>query len=269
MSKDYKTQTRLDGATCVDRAVERLQMFEPDDGYILCFSGGKDSVVLKALADRAGVEYTAKYNITTIDPPPVMRFMHKHYPEVEWVKPNGGLSFAKQVAKRGLPLRQSRWCCEEFKESTFEGRVKLLGVREAEGRISGTVKLTRICYRTGEKAIQPIYDWSDSELWGYISQHDLPYCKLYDEGWDRIGCVCCPYASKKERMKNMERWPAMFEAIRRAVHERWENYWVATDSPVADRFDGPDHMFEWWMDGTEKYPELEEIVTDEQERLWQ
>lgn len=32
-------------------AIDRIRTFDPDDGYILCFSGGKDSVVIKHEAD--------------------------------------------------------------------------------------------------------------------------------------------------------------------------------------------------------------------------
>lgn len=266
MSESFRTQTDLEGNTCVDRAIDRIRMFAPPEGYVLCFSGGKDSCVLKDLADRAGVEYEAQYNITTIDPPPVMRFMHEHHPDVEWIKPPSGQSFAKQVANRGLPMRQTRWCCEEFKEhSAGVGQhIKLLGVRQAEGRVSGKVGLSRICYRTGERAIQPIYDWTDEEIWGYIKTRDLPYCELYDQGWNRIGCVCCPFASEGERRRNAERWPSMFGAIRRAVRYRWWDYWLPTDSPVTLRFDGPDDMFEWWMKGSEPYPEKQRVPISRQ-----
>lgn len=40
----------------VQRSIERLRAFEPTEGYYLAFSGGKDSVVLKALAAEKLVE---------------------------------------------------------------------------------------------------------------------------------------------------------------------------------------------------------------------
>ena len=51
-------------------AVEFLREHEPPEGYQLCFSGGKDSIVMRNLADIASVRYTALFNCTTIDPPP-------------------------------------------------------------------------------------------------------------------------------------------------------------------------------------------------------
>lgn len=35
----------------VRKSIERLKAFEPEEGYYLAFSGGKDSVVCKALLD--------------------------------------------------------------------------------------------------------------------------------------------------------------------------------------------------------------------------
>lgn len=51
-------------------AVEFLREHEPPEGYQLCFSGGKDSIVMRNLADIASVKYKALFNCTTIDPPP-------------------------------------------------------------------------------------------------------------------------------------------------------------------------------------------------------
>ena len=52
-------QLNIYGKSKVEVAIERLKLFEPEEGYYLCFSGGKDSVVVKALADMAGVKYDA------------------------------------------------------------------------------------------------------------------------------------------------------------------------------------------------------------------
>jgi len=46
-------QLNLQGKTKVEVAIDRFKTFEPPEGYFLAFSGGKDSVVIKALADMA------------------------------------------------------------------------------------------------------------------------------------------------------------------------------------------------------------------------
>ena len=49
------------------KTTERIKAFEPEEGYYLAFSGGKDSVVCKALLDMANVKYDATYRVTSVD----------------------------------------------------------------------------------------------------------------------------------------------------------------------------------------------------------
>jgi len=37
----------------------------------------------------------------------------------------------------------------------------------------------------------PLADWSERDVWGYISRHDIPYNPLHDRGYGSIGCVPC------------------------------------------------------------------------------
>lgn len=50
--------------TKVQKSLERLRLFCPEEGYYLAFSGGKDSVVCKALLDMSGCKYDATYRAT-------------------------------------------------------------------------------------------------------------------------------------------------------------------------------------------------------------
>lgn len=74
-------QLNMYGRTMVEQAIDRLQKFEPAEGYYMAFSGGKDSVTLKALADMAGVKYKAVYSVTSVDPPELVQFV-KTFPDV-------------------------------------------------------------------------------------------------------------------------------------------------------------------------------------------
>ena len=50
-------------------AIERLRAFEPPDGYFVCVSGGKDSDVIRILAQLAGVGHELHHNLTPVDAP--------------------------------------------------------------------------------------------------------------------------------------------------------------------------------------------------------
>lgn len=68
-------QMNIYGKDRVQQAIERLQLFEPEEGYYLAFSGGKDSVTVKALMDMADVKYDAHYDVTSVDPPELVQFV--------------------------------------------------------------------------------------------------------------------------------------------------------------------------------------------------
>lgn len=148
----------------VKRAVEIVKCFCPQEGYYLAYSGGKDSIVAKEILDLANVPYDTHYNVTTVDPPELVRFIisqfdaviyefHDGRPNKHFVVNDGylrpgviehgkviyfsipRLPMRKLIVERKMPpTRLMRYCCEELKEVTGEGRVVVTGVRSAESR---------------------------------------------------------------------------------------------------------------------------------------
>lgn len=106
-------------------------MYDPINGYYLAFSGGKDSQALYHVAQLAGVKFKAHMNLTSVDPPEVIRFVKREYPECELIKPKDSI-YNIAVKKGMLPTKRIRWCCEEFKENAGAGKVTLIGIRHAE-----------------------------------------------------------------------------------------------------------------------------------------
>ena len=56
---DYNLFGKIDK---VQMAIDRLKAFEPEDGYIVADSGGKDSTCIVTLAQMAGVKHECVYN---------------------------------------------------------------------------------------------------------------------------------------------------------------------------------------------------------------
>lgn len=123
--------------TKVENAIKRLQSFEPPEGYYVAFSGGKDSQCIYHLCQMAGVKFDAHYNVTSVDPPELVQFIKRQYPEVIFDLPRyadgSRITMWTLIPKKGMPpTRIVRYCCEELKESNGEGRVVVTGVRWAE-----------------------------------------------------------------------------------------------------------------------------------------
>ncbi len=111
---------------------ERLALqYDAENGYFLAFSSGKDSQVLYHVAKLAGVKFKAHMNLTSVDPPEVIRFARTQYPDVELVKPKDSI-FNIAIKRQILPTMRVRWCCAEYKETAGAGRVTLIGIRHEE-----------------------------------------------------------------------------------------------------------------------------------------
>ena len=105
--------------------------YDAEQGYYLAFSGGKDSQALYHITQLAGVKFQGHMNLTSVDPPEVIRFVKKNYSEVELIKPGKSI-FQHAIEKQILPTMRVRWCCAEYKETAGAGKVTLIGIRKAE-----------------------------------------------------------------------------------------------------------------------------------------
>jgi phosphoadenosine phosphosulfate reductase len=235
----------LFGENKVDVAIERLKTFEPPEGYYLAFSGGKDSVTVKALADMAGVNYDAHYNLTTVDPPELVHFIKREHPDVAIDKPLK--TMWQLIVEHGVPpLRHQRYCCAELKERGGEGRVCITGIRQQESNKRSKRKMVEQCRMSGstKSYVNPIIDWSEQEVWEFIRKYNVPYCSLYDEGWKRLGCVCCPNGNQR---KQAERWHKIAEGYKRACIKAWDN--AMAKGLERYGWTNGEEMYEWWISG--------------------
>lgn len=66
--------------------------------------------------------------------------------------------------------------------------------------------------------VNHIIDWSDNDVWSFIRNYlNIPYCKLYDEGFHRLGCLLCPMASAKRKREELQRYPNIKNAYLRVI----------------------------------------------------
>ncbi len=179
-------------------AIERLKTFEPQDGYYLAFSGGKDSQVIYKLAEMSGVKFDAHYNVTTVDPVELIRFIQSKYPAVALDRPKK--TMWQIIANHCMPpTRMVRYCCEELKECGGNGRTVVTGVRAAESVRRRSWQMFQPCKRRHGHILNPIIDWDETDVWDFIRKEIGYWCELYDRGYNRIGCIGCPMSSNQSR----------------------------------------------------------------------
>lgn len=265
-------QLNISGLDKVQVAIKRLQLFEPPDGYYVAFSGGKDSCVIKTLADMAGVKYDAHYNHTSVDPPELIYFIREHHPDVkiEYPRyPDGTrVTMWNLIPKKKMPpTRLVRYCCEFLKESGGEGRFVVTGVRWAESskrrsrsglELSNGTKtgkrikidpdnpnneeLARYCPTKGKHILNPIIDWLDEDVWEFIRKYNVPYCKLYDQGYTRLGCIGCPMSTKNA--EELEKYPKFKRNYLRA----FEKMLIELEKlGKTAGWQTPEDVMNWWL----------------------
>jgi phosphoadenosine phosphosulfate reductase len=231
----------------VDEAIGFICEHEPPEGYFVAFSGGKDSIVTLELVRMSGVKHQAFYSATTIDPPELVKFIRQHYPDVTWLHPKE--SFWSGIKRKNPPTRWARWCCDILKKNRVvevDLHHHILGIRAEES--AGRRKRGRIDYhqRLKKHNYKPIFDWLEWHIWDFIDACGLPYPSLYDEGWDRIGCVVCPmhcYPNSRQLERDRQRWPEMFKVFEKVVTEWFNAKRLGIDKDFTS---AEEYLSEWY-----------------------
>lgn len=69
-------------------------------------------------------------------------------------------------------------------------------------------KMVEQCYQKNKVTINPIVDWTEEDVWEFIKEvAKVPYCELYDQGYERLGCIGCPLQGRKGMLEDFERYP--------------------------------------------------------------
>ena len=249
------------------RKSEKMALrLDPENGFYNTFSGGKDSQVMYHLVRLAGVKHKTHMNLTSVDPPEVIRFVRTQYPDVELIKPKMSI-YEMAKKKHVLPTMRFRWCCAEYKEMSGTGKVTLIGVRKQESarrakreEISANIKGKRAeetfdqwseheekmvaCVGGKDKIlVSPIIHWTERDVWEFLNKNGIPHCELYDQGYTRIGCICCPMSRYKQKVREIRRWPHVKRNWLKTIQWLIDNGYSFSDNPNAE------FGFNWWISG--------------------
>ena len=263
------------------RDAARLSLHRFKKPLRVTYSGGKDSQVLLALAERAGIDFEIINSHTTADAPETVYFIRSQFHELELrgrkcniLMPRykgRPVSMWTLIPQKGMPpTRMARYCCQVLKEANGKGCFNGTGVRWSESirrkNSRGVMEvmnkdpkrriilandndpkrqLFETCNLKAEMVVNPIIDWTDDDVWDYIDSEKLPINPLYCEGWKRVGCIGCPLAGGKMMQKEFVRWPK-YEQLYIDAFDRMLKVRKEQGKETVIWNTGKD-VFHWWI----------------------
>lgn len=224
---------------------EQFALYLQPYGYHLAFSGGKDSQVIYELARMSGVKFKAFFNKTSVDPPELLKFIRTYYPDVVWIKPE--MTMFQLIYKKGmLPLRQKRFCCDYLKENSGNNSVVIQGITNEESDKRKKRQEFEQDYKKKTKYfLNPIKEWTREEVFNFLKFKDIKWCDLYNNGYNRIGCIGCPMNTKGQRKDFKER-PKFKLAYINIIEKLRKEKGKYLD------FESAEDVLEWWSSGKSK-----------------
>lgn len=190
--------------------------------FYLAFSGGKDSLVMLDLIQRAlpHDSFEIIFGDTTMELSDTYKTVEetkKIFSDLKWHTARTPFDALESWKFMGPPARKIRWCCSVHKASPSLFKVKeiiaarrkilvadvknframaFIGVRseESESR-SSYEKISVSRKHPAQINFYPILKWSTAEIFLYLFSENLPLNQCYRNGLPRVGCRLCPMSS--------------------------------------------------------------------------
>ena len=207
----------------------------------------------------------------------------------------------KLIAIKGFPpTRIMRYCCDYLKEQSTPNRICATGVREDEsnarkGRdafayldrrkedrewrsLSHTYAMFRLDQQNKEGAYEckfiqacknnkdtmsnPIYKFTERDIWNYVKRFEVPMNPLYAKGYKRVGCVGCPLGGRKHQLQEFEDYPKFKEAYIRAFYRMIKVRKEKGLPALKYDFQSGEEVFRWWIGDDPNQVRIEDILKE-------
>lgn len=122
------------------------------------------------------------------------------------------------------PFDISDKCCDIIKKeplgkySRETGRKPFIGTMAVDSYIRRVAYYRNECntYTKGNEHSNPMSFWTVNDIWDYISQYNLEYCKIYNMGYSNTGCMFCMFGA------HLDKFPGRFIQMKATHPDLWE-----------------------------------------------
>lgn len=122
-----------------------------------------------------------------------LRIYFPNVKQVEaYVADNGVNGFYESIELR-------KACChirkvEPLRRALYGKHAWVTGVRREQASTRLDLKVSAYDMSNRMQKVNPLLEWSNAEVWGYLKQYEVPYNKLHDRFYPSIGCAPCTRA---------------------------------------------------------------------------
>ena len=124
------------------------------------------------------------------------RIAERYGIEVELRRPD--TTVEEYEAQNGGPIYRTNpdQCCFQRKIITLQRatvgmRAWMSGIRRDQSPDRATAPIVGWDKKFGLVKISPLANWTKKDVWKFITDHDVPYNPLHDQGYTSIGCQPC------------------------------------------------------------------------------
>jgi len=122
----------------------------------------------------------------------------------EYVQRHGPNAFYESVELR-------KACCfmrkvEPLKRALEGKKAWVTGLRREQAATRGDIPESEFDKDHGLYKFNPLYDWTEKEVWAYVRANSVPYNALHDKGYASIGCAPCTRAITPGEDLRAGRW---------------------------------------------------------------
>lgn len=199
------------------------------------------------------------------------------------------------------PTRTIRYCCEVLKETTTPNRFIAVGVRGDESRnrsgrdaftsrerrgkeiewrsLQHTYAMYKLdqlgepdayeckfihsCKKNQDAICNPIYKFTEKDVWDYVSLFNIPMNPLYSKGYKRVGCIGCPLAPFSQMKQEFIDFPAYKENYLKAFDRMLEKRRKLGKRFLQDDLKTGKEVMRWWLGENPKQIRFEDLEEED------
>lgn len=216
MNRIEELVSREELEKAVATAVEKIKTVTQGKNVAYAWSGGKDSIVLSNICEKAGVK-KAMFAYTDLEYPAFLKWCLEHKPkccddihipyDLDWLAEHENMLFPKgkelnkwyQIVQRAA-----------FTKYFFDNKLDMIivGHRKADGNIVGPDGTIR--KGSGEIRYSPLADWSHEMILAYIHYNDIELPPIYK--WHNgFRCGTHPWPSRMHIENVEDGWREIYD----------------------------------------------------------